>query len=417
MSYLLLLSALIPVVYGFMITGDFSQFFYKPSHRQIRTVLSYRWFLIGTSILLWTLGLMAYQQAFPGSIGFPALIGVLAILFSVMGFFMPGYILFRAVKEPVWLSAEEGNQHVSQDEPVIGLEINGDARAFPVDTILRPHLVHDKVGGEDVTMSYCMLCNSAMAFTAEMDGDSLEFMTPMQWENNLMIYDPGTKNLVQQLTREIVSGKHNQQTLPSFPTQIMSWKAWKQLYPETKVHHYPPQQSFDRFVRKMFRTKIHEPNQVEEKPVFPTIRHFDARLSNKAEVLGVSVGDSSKAYSIDHLTQQPVINDLLNNQALLIAYDSASDIADIFDRQLNGQVLTFRSQTDSDGAFHLVDEETGSTWNMNGKAVSGELTGRQLARYVHYNRIYWYSWVNFYPDTALAGSEVVKSVHLQATEG
>ena len=402
MATVFFLLALIPAFYGAMIGGDFSQHLYKPSHKQVKFFLTYRWYMLGVSILLWLLGLIYHLQIEAVARWIVILSAALLALFIVAGFFMAGYIMFRSVRKPVWLPASEASSHYSEDEPVIGLEIDGDARAYPIDVVLRPHLVYDTVGGEAVTMTYCMLCNSAMAFKSEFERQDLEFMTPMQWENNLMIYSPGTEHLVQQLTRNVVGGRDDGKELETFPTRIMSWKAWRYLHPGTKILYHPPKKGFDQLARYLLRTKIHEPNQQQEAPIFPTITRFDSRLPNKAEVLGVCVEGSCKAYSIEFLKEQNVLNEELNGKALLVAFDPNLEVADVFEREHEGQQLSFQSSVPESGEFQLIDIETHSTWDMTGKAIAGPLKGTQLAPYTHYNRVFWYSWINFFPETELA---------------
>jgi hypothetical protein len=241
-----------------------------------------------------------------------------------------------------------------------------------------------------------------MAFKPEFGGQKLSFISPLQWENNLMLYDSSTGHLVQQLTGRILDGPGAGQTLASFPTRIMPWAAWQQLYPDTQVLYHPPQRLFDKLVRKMLKTQIDEPNQRREAPIFPTISHFDSRLPNKAEILGVCVHDACKAYPLTHLKQAQVMNDQLDGETLVIAYDPQRDVGDVFCRQRDGQTLTFDRETDDDGGLLLIDQETGSKWNMAGLAVAGPLAGTQLAPYAHFSRVFWYSWANFHPQTEVA---------------
>ena len=400
MATILCLLAILPAFYGVMITGDFSQYAYKPSHKQVYFVLQNRAYLIGASIVLWVGGLIWHLLISPTAWWVLILCGLLTTAFIIAGFFMPAYILFQGVHQPQWLTVEEA-KHVSPDEPIIGLNINGDARAYPVDAILRPHMVHHTVGGEPVSMTYCMLCNTAMAFKPELAGQKLNLIAPMQWENNLMLYDPDTGNLVQQITGEILYGPAAGQNLSQYPTQIMSWQAWQSLHPQTKVLHHPPQGIFDKFVRTMLRTQIFEPNFKQTAPIFPTIKQFDERLANKAEVLGVCVETQCKAYPITYLQQHPVLNEQINQTDLLVAYDGQQDIGDVFYSQHEGQKLTFTPKTDGD-SFRLLDAETNSTWTMTGEAIAGPLQEAKLNPYPHFNRVLWFSWFNFYPQTEVA---------------
>lgn len=110
-------------------------------------------------------------------------------LFTVMGFLAPGYILFRNIWNPSWIPPEQANSYLDPDENVIGVSINNDVRAISVDDILRPHIVHETIGGQPVTLSFCMLSNSAMAYKHEFKEKDLHMIIPMQYENNMFLLD------------------------------------------------------------------------------------------------------------------------------------------------------------------------------------------------------------------------------------
>jgi hypothetical protein len=394
--------ALLPALYGVMITGDLTQFVYKPSRRQVYFVLTNRLYLIGGSLGLWAAGLAWHFLVEPASLLVIVIGTVLLFLFITMGYLMPGYIMFINLRQPNWITAEEANKNLPSDEPIIGFEINEDARAIPVEPILRPHMIHDVVGGEDVTMSYCMLSNSSMVYKAEFGGEKMRLMTPLQWENNMMMYDPGSKHLIQQVTGRVVGGPDDGQALETFPTLMMSWGTWQQLHPDTKVLYHPPRKLFDKLIRTMMRTQFYEPNRRQEETLFPTIEQFDTRLPNKTEVLGICAGDVCRAYPFAYLEEHSVINEELDDEPLLVAYDPKRDVGDVFRRRQNGRPLTFRHEIEADGNCFLFDEETGSKWDMTGTAVAGPLEGSRLEPYAHFSRVFWFSWANFYPETELA---------------
>ena len=64
-----------------------------------------------------------------------------------------------------------------------------------------------------------------------------------------------------------------------------------------------------------------------------------------------------------------------------------------FSRELDGRTLTVRSE--GGGIF---DRETGSEWNVLGRAVAGELEGSQLEPVVSIDH-FWFSWAAFRPET------------------
>ncbi len=68
----------------------------------------------------------------------------------------------------------------------------------------------------------------------------------------------------------------------------------------------------------------------------------------------------------------------------------------VFDRRLDGRTLRFTA--DGDGKFR--DRETGSTWNILGRAIAGPLTGKQLTEIIHGNH-FWFAWGAFKPETRI----------------
>jgi hypothetical protein len=66
-----------------------------------------------------------------------------------------------------------------------------------------------------------------------------------------------------------------------------------------------------------------------------------------------------------------------------------------YNRDLNDQLLSFRFE---DG--NILDNETGSTWDVLGRAVDGPLSGEQLSEVVSVNH-FWFSWAAFRPETRI----------------
>ena len=71
----------------------------------------------------------------------------------------------------------------------------------------------------------------------------------------------------------------------------------------------------------------------------------------------------------------------------------------VYNPNLDGQKLVFKVESG-----RIVDEQTGSVWNMLGKAVEGELTGKQLEPIVHANH-FWFAWSAFFPASELRTAE------------
>jgi hypothetical protein len=124
----------------------------------------------------------------------------------------------------------------------------------------------------------------------------------------------------------------------------------------------------------------------------------DKRLAPRTLVLGIEVGGKSVAYPLPALQKQSPIMDMVGPVPIMIVLGDDKRSARAFEREVDEKRLEFFQKTDS--GFQLVDAETGSTWNFEGKAIAGPLAGRQLKK-VFVLEDYWFDWRIYHPDTAI----------------
>ena len=98
--------------------------------------------------------------------------------------------------------------YLTPEEPVFGLVINGDARAYPLRIMDWHEMANDVVGGVPVSIAYCTLCGSAIAYAGEAsDGVVYDFgSSGLLYRSNKLMYDRQTETLWNQLTGEPVLG-------------------------------------------------------------------------------------------------------------------------------------------------------------------------------------------------------------------
>jgi len=121
-------------------------------------------------------------------------------------------------------------------EPVMSLEINGDARAYPLRIMMWHEIVNDTVGGMPVAVTYCPLCNASIVFDRTIDGEAVEFGTTGKLRNSdLVMYDRDTQTWWQQFSGKGLVGKHAGETLTMIPSRLDSWGRFKKQYPDGKV--------------------------------------------------------------------------------------------------------------------------------------------------------------------------------------
>lgn len=122
------------------------------------------------------------------------------------------------------------------NEPVIGLDIAGDARAYPLRVLIWHEIVNDIVGGKPVTVTYCPLCNAALVFERNVEGRLLDFGTTGKLRHSdLVMYDRQTESWWQQFTGEAIIGQMLGTVLPLVPARLESFADFKARHPEGKV--------------------------------------------------------------------------------------------------------------------------------------------------------------------------------------
>ncbi len=289
--------------------------------------------------------------------------------------------------------------------PVIALEVDGVARAYPLAILTRHEIANDVIGDTPVAVTFCPLCNSAIVFDRRVGGDTLRFgVSGLLRNSDLIMWDDLTQSLWQQLTGEGIVGTFTGTLLDIVPSQLVGYAAFKAQFPGGEVLS----------TQGRFYGSNPYVNYDSSPRPFLFMGAPDGRLMATERVLGATIGDISVAYPFSALAQEVVINDRLAERDVvaiwqpgaLSALDAASidqsrdvGMAALFDRQVDGRALTFQVENG-----HIVDAETGSAWNIFGSATAGDLAGTQLGAINAFPH-FWFAWAAFYPDTLLYGHQ------------
>ena len=309
------------------------------------------------------------------------------------------------IDEPVFTTFDDADDWLNSQEPVIALEIEGDARAYPLQVLIWHEIVNDQVGGVPVSVTFCPLCNSAITFDRRLDGRVHDFGTSGNLRNSdLIMWDRQTETWWQQLTGEGIVGELTGKRLTFLPSAVISWEDFKATYPDGQVL------SRETGFARRYGENPYVGYDRADSPPFLFDGDLDGRLLPKERVAAVNIGEVDAAFPFTTLSEEKVVNYTVAGQDLVVFFKpgtrSALDqllIGDsrevgatgIFDPELDGQKLTFRAEG---GKF--VDNETGSTWSILGRAIEGPSTGQQLTPIVHANHL-WFAWAAFKPDTLI----------------
>lgn len=316
-----------------------------------------------------------------------------------------------SIDEPRFVSVSDVD-FLTDKEPVIALELEGVAKAYPLQIMTWHEIVNDSFGDRDVAVTFCPLCNTAVAFERPViEGDVTTFGTSGKLINsNLLMYDRATESLWPQATGVALTGPQKGAELERFPAAIVPWGEFEASFPDGEVL------SLDTgFDRPYGENPYPGYDDVDSQPFLFT-GEIDGRLAAVERVLGVQVGDALVAYPYFKLEDAAVVDDItavndeVGGEAILVVWKkgtaSALDKTDIsgsrdvgaaaaFSRTVDGEVLTFEVRRGT-----VVDTQTGSGWDLFGRAVTGPLKGERLERAQTLDS-FWFDWAAFHPETEI----------------
>ena len=126
--------------------------------------------------------------------------------------------------------------NLGEKEPVVGLTVNGEAKAYPLQVLMWHEIVNDTVGGVPVSVTFCPLCNAVIAFDRRVDGMVLDFGTTGKLRfSDLVMYDRQTESWWQQFLGQAIVGKFTGKALKALPARLESWQNFKKRAPRGKV--------------------------------------------------------------------------------------------------------------------------------------------------------------------------------------
>ncbi|MCH7892226.1 MAG: DUF3179 domain-containing protein, partial [Gemmatimonadetes bacterium] len=298
----------------------------------------------------------------------------------------------RPIDDPMFVTAEEAEPEMLPTEFVIGLDVGGETKAYPVNVLSRHEIVNDEIGGTPVAVTFCPLCYTGLVFDRRVEGEELTFGVSGQLiMNNLVMWDRQTESLWLQITGEGIEGANKGQTLARVAHTQTTWEAWRDAHPETLVLDKRGGYGGDAYGgyyddgRKGVLGESHE----------------DDRLPPKDLVVGYIAGSNAKGYPFRTLVETPVINDEFEGDEIVVLFDDRSQTGQIFRREVDGRTLTFSLLERTRSDIVLSDFETGTTWSgITGEALSGPLSGERLdSRPSFY--AFWFAWSDFFLEAEL----------------
>lgn len=298
--------------------------------------------------------------------------------------------------------------NIGDNEAVILVELEGIAKAYPIQVLIWHEIVNDEFGDVPVSVTYCPLCNSATAFDRRFGDRILDFGTSGElYQSALVMYDRQTESLWAHFTGQGLVGHYAGATLDFIPAQTVSFSQFRDAHPEGLVL------TNDTGAERPYGQNPYPGYDAEDSDPIGAFFNGDIDRSQlaKARIVGINDDAGSVAVRFEDLAEQPVIPVTEGGRNLVVFHleglSSALDSFEVGGGRDVGQTGVFVAEAadgteltfEADGE-NFVDEETGTTWNIIGQAVDGPLAGEQLTAVSHLDT-FWFAWATYRPDTVV----------------
>jgi len=308
------------------------------------------------------------------------------------------------IDDPRFLPADDVD-FLDDDEPVLSLEVDGEARAYPIQVMIWHEIVNDTIADVPVTVTYCPLCNTAIAVDRRLDDRVLSFGTSGSlYRSSLVMYDRQTESLWSHFDRRAIAGVLTGAELTGLPVATVAWRDWLAAHPNGLVLSRETG-----FSRDYGTNPYPGYDDVNEDP-FLFEGEVDGRLLAKTRVVGVGLDTDPTAIELEPLLERGVVAFEQQGSPVVVwalpGTASALDAAEVaegrdvgatgvFQAVHQGQALTFSRRDDG-----FVDAQTGSSWDVFGTATDGPLAGASLTPIQHVDT-FWFAWAAFAPETVV----------------
>jgi hypothetical protein len=307
-------------------------------------------------------------------------------IFYMFNFRLLADKMFYQPKQKIFVSAAADT--TKKDKLVIGVAINNEAKAYPIEIIGYHHQVQDTIHGQPIIVTYCTVCRTGRVFSPLVNGKHEQFRLVGMDHFNAMFEDATTKSWWQQATGTAIAGDLKGKQLTEIPSAQMRLGDWLAIYPDTKIL-----QPDSNYLNRYADLKGFDAGTINGK-----LEHRDSLSGqDNSWVVGVSIRGKAKAYDWNELVTGKIINDSLAGIPLLITIEPNGKTFYVMNREFDQQVLQFVPTASKN---LMEDSQTHSSWNLNGFCISGPLQGRQLQLLQAYQE-FWHSCKHFHPNTTI----------------
>ncbi|MFH1631606.1 MAG: DUF3179 domain-containing (seleno)protein [bacterium] len=294
-----------------------------------------------------------------------------------------------AIDDPEFVSVSVADSDLADVVYGIDVEVDGQHRFYSFQILNWHAVVNDEFGDKTLAVTYCTFCRSAVVYEREVDGTEMAFeISGNVQDNNIILTDRETGRMWDQMTGDEFNGDA---ALVPYPSQVMTWENWKEQYP------YGEAMSINTGYTRDYTRHPYADYDTSDMVYFP-LSATSNNVSQKWIVNGLDLNGEQMAFANMIMRGFGAVNETVGGTPVVGLYNFDTAVTKIFNRNAEGQDLTFEYSFETE---LIVDVQTGSTWNANGYALSGELQGTQLVE-LHTPESFWLCWYAAHPETAIS---------------
>jgi len=333
----------------------------------------WRWIFRGVFAAMIFIGLFRSQWKRKWILVFP--LAIIAAVIYMTNFVMAADAMFKQPKQLLLVSA--ASNKVDSNRLVLGVSINGEAKAYPIRFLGYHHHIQDTVGGKPIMVTYCTVCRTGRVFEPIVNGEKEKFRLVGMDHFNAMLEDATTKSWWRQVTGEAIAGKLKGQQLPEVYSTQTSLADWLQLNPGSLI-----MQADTNFIKSYDSTFKFESGTSTSK-----LTGTDSlSWKDKSWVIGVKAGKESKAYDWNQLKKEKLIQDKIGATPVLVVLSKNDKSFFAFERPNENSIFNLSGDT------LLFDNHK---YRIDGKGIDTSFSLKPLPA----SQEFWHSWRTFNPGT------------------
>ena len=236
-----------------------------------------------------------------------------------------------AIHDPVFINAGEAS-YLNDDDRILGLEIEGLSKAYPIRILNWHEVVNDKTNEIHFSVTYCPLCGTGVAFKGTKKSTGIHFgVSGLLYNSDVLLYDLSTESLWSQILGKAISGKRMGEELVKLPLQHTTWNAWRSKHPTSLVL------SDNTGFSRDYNRNPYDGYASSESVYFPISEKVPNNYHPKELIIGLEIAGEFMAFPFVELNKQEnaMIEGQLGGQTYTLHWDMANQTAAVYDHQEN----------------------------------------------------------------------------------